>query len=105
MVDLDISDADKDRRTRLLDYTSLDEVDNLIGERANFFSEMATALKCGKHELRIESKYKKQSVTKDILVSFLSKACKLLGDQIAGAARDNFISKKCYQSASRTTAV
>ncbi len=37
MVDLDISNADKDRRDGLLEYTSLDEVDNLIGERGNFF--------------------------------------------------------------------
>ncbi len=88
MVDLDISDADKDRRTGLLDYTSLDEVDNICGERGNFFSELARTLKCTKHELQIENKYKKQGVTKDVLASFLSTACKLLEDQ--GRMIDNF---------------
>ena len=81
MVDLDISDADKDRRTGLLDYTSLDEVDNLIGERGNFFVNLATVLKCSKSELQIANKYKKQNVTKDMLASFLATACKLLDDQ------------------------
>ncbi len=81
MADLDISDADKDRRTGLLEYTSLDDVDNLVGERANFFSKMATVLKCNESELQIENKFKKHTVTKDMLASFLATACKLLEDQ------------------------
>ncbi len=81
MADLDISDADKDRRTGLLEYTSLDEVDNLVGERANFYSKMATVLKCNESELQIESTFKKHTVTKDMLASFLATACKLLEDQ------------------------